>query len=177
MRKLSSWCFWTLLRDLEFKISTLWDFCKNCTEEVQFYSIPQKWLYLNTNYRSFFLLQLTLEQSRELEGPSLHAVQNSHIIYSRPSFHIHRSSESRHSTNHWWNSTVVYTIEKKLTISGPVQLKLVLFKGQLYFNFLFKKDSLFLHNWAKCFCSCALILCHLVEMKNILRDTGFFLTI
>lgn len=60
-------------------------------------SIPQKWLYLSTNYRSFFLLQLTLEQSRGLEGPSL---QNSHIIYSRPSFHIHRSSESWHSTNH-----------------------------------------------------------------------------
>ena len=71
---LSSWLLWTLLRDLKFKISTLWDLG---------YSLS---IFLS------FLLQLITEWG--LGGPALQAVQNSHIIYSQPSFHIPGSSES-----------------------------------------------------------------------------------
>ena len=108
---LSSWLLRTLLRDLKFKIYTLWDLGNSLS------------IFLS------FLLQLITEWG--LGGPALQAVQNSHIIYRQPSFHIPGSSESQHSTNHQWSSTVIFTIKKKknLTLSGPVKFKPVLFKG------------------------------------------------
>lgn len=56
---LSSWLLRTLLRDLKFKMSTLWDLGNSLS------------IFLS------FLLQLITEWG--LGGPALQAVQNSHI--------------------------------------------------------------------------------------------------
>ena len=73
---------------------------------------------------------MTLEQHGGW-GTDTHTVENLPVTYSQPFVSIHSSSASTDSANHGSRSTVVFTIEKNPHISGPVQSKPVLFKGQL----------------------------------------------
>ena len=62
--------------------------------------------------------------------------------YNFQSFlHVQGSSVSLDSTNLELRSAVVFTIEKHLSTSGPVQFKPVLFKGQLYIKSLEEKKK------------------------------------
>lgn len=73
-------------------------------------------------------LKATTIDSRttQLSGtPTLCAVKTPGITFCQP-------SATANSTNHRSCSTVVVTTEKNLHISGPVQVKLELLKGQLY---------------------------------------------
>ena len=72
--------------------------------------------------------------------PNFHKITNLHTIYSWPSVYavplyaipLHPWLYMHGFKQHIWCSTIVFSIEKYLCISGPTQFKPVLFKGQLY---------------------------------------------
>ena len=66
-----------------------------------------------------------------LGAQTLHAVENPSIAL-QSGLRI-QGSASSDSANLGSCSTVIFTIEKNPCVSGPVQFKPVLFKGQLYF--------------------------------------------
>jgi len=67
--------------------------------------------------------------------PNFHKIENAHKINSWPSVYSSFICNSFISVVlHPWiqTSTVVFSTEKNLYVSGPAQFKSVLFKGQLY---------------------------------------------
>lgn len=80
-------------------------------------------------------MQLTLEQGKCLEYLPPHHWKSECITYSQSSIYIVSPYSRLHicdSTNLWPSSIVVFTTEKHLYISWPIQFKPEFVKGQPY---------------------------------------------